>query len=127
MDPDGLGPTLGFLEVPEGEVVKSRVRLDLNISDGRGAPMQLRKVNAKVGQLTELGGTKVRVSDEEVDGHYYVVMQDPEGNEFSPTVTGGVRNPWRRTAPLPGRTGTCPRSFPTPRPDSWSRCSARAS
>lgn len=84
MDPDGLGPTLGFLEVPEGKVVKNRVHLDLNISDGRGAPMKLRKeqVNAKADRLIELGATKLRLSDEEVDDHYYVVMQDPEGNEF---------------------------------------------
>lgn len=40
------------------------------------------QVNAKADRLIELGGTKLRVSDEEVEDHYHIAMQDPEGNEF---------------------------------------------
>src|SRR6266536_1525016 len=41
-----------------------------------------RRVNAEADRLVGLGATRLRVSDAEVVDHYFVVMQDPEGNEF---------------------------------------------
>jgi hypothetical protein len=61
---------------------KNRVHLDMNASGGRKVPIEERRrqVNEEVGRLVKLGATKQREWEEE--GEYWVVMQDPEGNEF---------------------------------------------
>jgi hypothetical protein len=83
VDPDGAGPRVYFQRVPEGKVVKNRVHLDLNASSKRevGPDEGRRRVDAEVERLRSEGGTVVRPGGEE-RGEYWVVMQDPEGNEF---------------------------------------------
>jgi Glyoxalase-like domain len=71
VDPDGVGPRLLFLRVPEGKTAKNRVHLDIPAGDGRSAEAR---------RLVALGATHVR--DVEADGEGWVVMLDPEGNEF---------------------------------------------
>ena len=82
VDPEGKGPRLYFQRVPEGKVVKNRVHLDLNVGGGRETPMDKRKlrVDAEAERLAGEGATKVRPMEQR--GEYWVVMQDPEGNEF---------------------------------------------
>jgi len=82
VDPDGVGPRIYFQKVPEGKVVKNRVHLDVNAGGGRGTPHEERRrnVGGKVTELTAAGATVAREVDER--GEYWVVMQDPEGNEF---------------------------------------------
>jgi hypothetical protein len=84
VDPDGIGPQIFFQEVPEGKVVKNRIHLDLRVGGGREVPLDTRRrrVEAEADRLAALGATRVRVYDAEVVDHYFVVMQDPEGNEF---------------------------------------------
>jgi hypothetical protein len=81
-DPEGRGPRLYFQRVPEPKVVKNRVHLDLNISGGPHVPLQERRVhvNATVDRLRGVGATQLRPVEEH--GEYWVVMADPEGNEF---------------------------------------------
>jgi hypothetical protein len=83
-DPDGVGPTIFFQEVPEPKVVKNRLHLDLAASGGRGVPLELRRerVDAEVKRLLGAGATQLRVLAEPGLDNYAVVMQDPEGNEF---------------------------------------------
>jgi len=83
VDPDGAGPRIYFQRVPEGKVVKNRVHLDLNASSKRevGSDEGRRRVGAEVERLRSEGATVVRPGGEE-RGEYWVVMQDPEGNEF---------------------------------------------
>ena len=83
VDPDGAGPRIYFQRVPESKVVKNRVHLDLNVSQKRdvGAEEGRRRVDAEVERLAGVGATVVRPGGEE-RGEYWVVMQDPEGNEF---------------------------------------------
>ena len=83
VDPDGAGPRIYFQRVPESKVVKNRVHLDLNVSAKRevGAEEGRRRVDAEVERLTGVGATVARPGGEE-RGEYWVVMQDPEGNEF---------------------------------------------
>ncbi|MET7492075.1 VOC family protein [Streptomyces sp900116325] len=82
-DPDGVGPTLSFLKVPEPKVAKNRVHLDVQAGGGRETPWETRwpRVTETVTRLTAAGATVVR--EYEMDGRPdHVEMADPEGNEF---------------------------------------------
>jgi len=82
-DPAGRKPTLSFLKVPEGKVVKNRLHIDVKAGGGRQTPWDVRwpKVLDMVERLKAAGATEVRVHD--VDGRSdHVEMTDPEGNEF---------------------------------------------
>jgi hypothetical protein len=82
VDPEGRGPRIYFQRVPEPKVVKNRVHLDVNVGGGPETPADERRtrVDAAVERLSALGATKIRPYEE--NGEYWVVMQDPEGNEF---------------------------------------------
>lgn len=82
IDPEGKRPRLYFQRVPEGKVVKNRVHLDLNVGGGPETPLEERRgrIDAEVERLKGLGARVLRPVEEW--GEYWVVMQDPEGNEF---------------------------------------------
>jgi len=82
VDPDGAGSRIYFQRVPEGKVAKNRVHLDLNVGGGPGTPLEQRKtrVDAEVRRLSGEGATVLRPVEQR--GEYWVVMRDPEGNEF---------------------------------------------
>jgi Glyoxalase-like domain len=82
VDPDGAGPRIYFQRVPEPKTTKNRIHLDLNISQWHtlGREEGRRRVLAEVARLTVLGARQVRVGEEH--GQFWVVMRDPEGNEF---------------------------------------------
>jgi hypothetical protein len=82
-DPAGVGPTLSFLKVPEGKVVKNRLHVDVKAGDGRQTPWEVRwpRVLDMVERLEAAGATVDRVDEENGRGDH-VVMMDPEGNEF---------------------------------------------
>jgi catechol-2,3-dioxygenase len=71
-DPTGLGPAICFQRVPEAKQVKNRVHLDLNVGEADLEPV--------VARLLELGATKVDQSEH--PDRSWVVLADPEGNEF---------------------------------------------
>jgi len=86
-DPDGVRPPLWFQPVPETKAGKNRLHLDL-YPTGRDNALPLERriemVEAKVAELAGLGASveqRARDDDPE-DPVYYVVMHDPEGNEF---------------------------------------------
>ena len=86
-DPDGLRPPIWFQQVRETKAGKNRVHLDLYPTGRDNAlPMDRRVeiVEAKVADLVGLGASIERRTryDDPDDPVYYVVMQDPEGNEF---------------------------------------------
>jgi hypothetical protein len=82
VDPDGVGPRLFFQRVPEPKTAKNRVHLDLSVGGGRGTPPGESRalIAAAVERAVAAGATKVREFDEPTG--YWVVLQDPEGNEF---------------------------------------------
>lgn len=84
-DPEGVGPRVFFQRVPEPKTVKNRVHLDIRTSGGQGVEKGLRRgrVDAKVAELLDAGATLLRAMEEM--GEYWVVLQDPEGNEFCVT------------------------------------------
>jgi glyoxalase superfamily protein len=86
-DPAGLHPPIWFQEVPEAKAGKNRLHLDLYPTGRDDAlPMERRTeiVEAKVAELIRLGASvEHRTRDEDQEGPvYFVVMHDPEGNEF---------------------------------------------
>jgi len=82
VDPDGAGPRLFFQRVPEPKTAKNRVHLDLDVSGGRATPLEdrRRRVADAVERAVAAGATRVKDYDEA--GQHWVVLQDPEGNEF---------------------------------------------
>ncbi|MFG2533604.1 VOC family protein [Streptomyces sp. NPDC048511] len=82
-DPDGAGPALSFLKVPEPKTAKNRMHLDVQAGGGREIPWEVRwpRVTGAVERLTAAGGTVIQVH--ELHGRPdHVVMADPEGHEF---------------------------------------------
>lgn len=85
VDPDGEGPRIFFQRVPENKVIKNRIHLDLKVTQGRATPLVERRaqVDAEVKRLVAMGATKLPSTEFPPDlDHYFVVLQDPEGNEF---------------------------------------------
>ncbi|MGA2825007.1 MAG: VOC family protein [Streptosporangiaceae bacterium] len=66
---DGIVPDLLFLKVPEGKAVKNRLHLDLRPRDQA----------AEVARLEALGARRIDIGQGAVS---WVVMADPDGNEF---------------------------------------------
>ena len=82
VDPDGAGPRIFFQQVPEHKTVKNRMHLDVNIGGPIGTPDEERRhrVKEESVRLVSLGAGVVREMEER--GEHWIVMQDPEGNEF---------------------------------------------
>jgi glyoxalase superfamily protein len=82
-DPDGAGPNISFLKVPEAKVAKNRLHLDVQVAGGRHQPWDLRerRIRDTVERLVTAGGSVL--AEHEFEGRLdHVVMADPEGNEF---------------------------------------------
>ncbi|WP_341268419.1 VOC family protein [Gordonia malaquae] len=82
-DPDGVGPRLFFQQVPEDKVVKNRVHLDVRGAPGLVGDARMAALEDMCARLTSLGAQRVRRQDPvpPMEGGY-IVMTDPEGNEF---------------------------------------------
>ena len=71
--PDGRpGPKLLLQKVAEPKAVKNRMHFDIEVVD----------IHAEVERLVSLGATKVSESLCREHGSTWLLMQDPEGNEF---------------------------------------------
>jgi Glyoxalase-like domain len=86
-DPDGVRPPIWFQRVPEAKAGKNRLHLDL-YPTGRDNALSMERrieiVEAKATELVEAGASvECRTRDDDPqDPTYFVVMHDPEGNEF---------------------------------------------
>ena len=67
------GQGLVFVPVPEGKTVKNRLHIDL-------APHTSQDRDAEIARLLELGASTVDVGQS--DDVTWIVLADPEGNEF---------------------------------------------
>jgi catechol 2,3-dioxygenase-like lactoylglutathione lyase family enzyme len=77
------GPRLFFQRVPEGKTAKNRMHLDVRAAPGTEGEQRMTALDAEATRLVALGATRVRRVDP--DGRMetgFVLMQDPEGNEF---------------------------------------------
>lgn len=68
------GPGLVFVPVPEGKTVKNRLHIDL-------APGPDDDQAAEVARLESLGARRINVGQDD-EAVSWVVLADPEGNEF---------------------------------------------
>lgn len=84
VDPDGNGPRVFLQRVPEPKSGKNRLHLDLSVGGGRGTPAEERhaRIHAEARRLAGLGASIVGPCEPNPLGEYWVVMRDPEGNEF---------------------------------------------
>jgi hypothetical protein len=82
-DPDQQGPRLFFQKVPEGKTAKNRLHLDVRAAPGLEGDERMDALEAECGRLVALGATRVRRHEAEPPmSAGFIVMQDPEGNEF---------------------------------------------
>jgi len=71
--PDGRpGPKLLLQKVTEPKAVKNRMHLDIEVRD----------IHAEADRLLALGATKVSEAPCQEHGSTWLLMADPEGNEF---------------------------------------------
>ena len=68
------GPGLIFVPVPEGKTAKNRLHIDLAPSLDAGQEAEVRRLEALGAKRVDVGQDPEKVS--------WVVMADPEGNEF---------------------------------------------
>jgi hypothetical protein len=83
IDPDGKGPAISFLRVPEPKSAKNRMHIDIRVAGEPPWDMAEREqlIRARVAMLVAAGAETQR--EELYDEHLgHVVMLDPEGNEF---------------------------------------------
>lgn len=82
-DPDGHGPRLFFQQVPEDKVAKNRLHLDVRAAPGLEGEARMAALEDECARLVALGATRLR-RDEPAPplSHGFIVMADPEGNEF---------------------------------------------
>ncbi|WP_110183325.1 VOC family protein [Nocardioides solisilvae] len=83
--PEGAsGPRLFFQQVPESKTAKNRVHLDVRAAAGVTGEEALAVLEGEAERLVALGATRLRRSEagEEPGSDGYLVMADPEGNEF---------------------------------------------
>jgi predicted enzyme related to lactoylglutathione lyase len=70
--PDGSGPKLILQQVSEAKRGKNRMHIDIVVPD----------IEAEATRLIELGATRVQPDPVAEHGTQWVLMADPEGNEF---------------------------------------------
>jgi predicted enzyme related to lactoylglutathione lyase len=80
-DPAGRGPNVLLQRVPESREGKNRLHLDLQADD----------VEVAAAELVALGATRVTRFDQ--PGDTWVVLTDPDGNEFCVCQTTPLRPP----------------------------------
>jgi predicted enzyme related to lactoylglutathione lyase len=71
--PDGRpGPNLLLQQVPEAKATKNRMHLDIHIAD----------IEGEAARLEQIGARRVENEHRSEHGSNWVLMADPEGNEF---------------------------------------------
>ncbi|MFF8958154.1 VOC family protein [Streptomyces sp. NPDC014894] len=82
-DPDGQGPRVFFQQVPEDKTAKNRVHLDVRVAPELSGDERMAALEAECDRLLALGAERVRRFEPEPPmSTGFIVMTDPEGNEF---------------------------------------------
>ena len=82
-DPNGIGPRIFFQQVPEPKTAKNRMHLDVRTATELRGEERMAALEARCEELVALGGRRLaRQEPEPPLSIGFVVMADPEGNEF---------------------------------------------
>lgn len=82
-DPEGIGPRLFFQRVPEGKTAKNRVHLDVRVAPGIEGESRMAALETECERLVAIGASRTqRFEPAPPMSHGFIVMADPEGNEF---------------------------------------------
>lgn len=83
-DPLGAGPRIYLQRVPESKECKNRLHLDIRVAPGASGEEAMARLQEEADRLTALGATlATRVEPADFNGGKgWIVMRDPEGNEF---------------------------------------------
>ncbi len=83
VDPTGVGPRLWFQRVPEGKTAKNRVHLDVRAAPGLAGDERMAALESECERLVALGASRLQRHEPAPPmSHGFIVMADPEGNEF---------------------------------------------
>jgi hypothetical protein len=83
VDPDGAGPRLFFQRVPEGKETKNRVHPDVRAAPGLVGDERMAALEMECDRLVALGARRLRRAEPDPPlSAGFIVMADPEGNEF---------------------------------------------
>jgi predicted enzyme related to lactoylglutathione lyase len=77
---DGVGPQLLLQRVPETKATKNRMHFDVHVPD----------IEAEATRLIELGAARLEERPREEHGSHWILMRDPDGNEFCICDAGGA-------------------------------------
>lgn len=83
VDPTGAGPRLFFQRVPEGKVAKNRLHVDVRSAVGLTGEERMAELERECKRLEGLGASRrQRFEPDPPLSIGFIVMADPEGNEF---------------------------------------------
>jgi hypothetical protein len=83
VDPTGARPRVFFQQVPEPKSAKNRVHLDVRAAPGLEGDERMGALEAVCERLVVLGASRIRRFEPEPPmSAGFIVMADPEGNEF---------------------------------------------
>ena len=84
VDPEGRRPRIFIQQVPEAKTAKNRLHLDIRCAPGLVGEARTEALESECERVMALGATVVnRVPPGPENGNAgWIVMQDPEGNEF---------------------------------------------
>lgn len=83
VDPDGVGPRLFFQRVPESKRGKNRLHLDLRAAPGLEGEARMAALETEARRLGAHGATRIsRHEPQPPLSGGFLVLTDPEGNEF---------------------------------------------
>lgn len=83
VDPSGSRPRIYFQRVPEGKTAKNRLHLDLRAAADASPEERMDALEAVCARHVAAGATRVRRHEPEPPLSLgFIVMQDPEGNEY---------------------------------------------
>lgn len=83
VDPDGVGPRIFIQRVPEPKTAKNRLHIDVRTATGLKGDERMAALEEEAARLVGLGATRLnRFEPEPPTSHGFIVMSDPEGNEF---------------------------------------------
>lgn len=82
VDPEGNRPRIFIQRVPEGKAAKNRLHMDLDVGGGPQVPLDERRarIGEEAARLVGAGATEIGPVEQR--GEFWIVMHDPEGNEF---------------------------------------------